>query len=80
MSVATIRRYDLRTGDFVEGKVRPGRDMDKFAALMYVEKVNGKPYDPDAERLLFDELTPIYPNRRITLERALNPARTGRCA
>ena len=68
VSVATIRRYDLRTGDFVEGKVRPGRDIDKFAALMYVEKINGKPYDADEDRLLFDELTPIYPNRRITLE------------
>ena len=45
VSVATIRRYDLRTGDFVEGKVRPGRDIDKFAALMYVDTINGKPYD-----------------------------------
>ena len=68
VSVATIRRYDLRTGDYVEGKVRPGRDMDKFAALMYVDKINGAPYDAEKERLLFDELTPIYPNRRITLE------------
>ena len=68
VSVATIRRYDLRTGDFVEGKVRPGRDLDKFAALMYVEKINGKPYDADTERPLFDELTAIYPNRRIKLE------------
>lgn len=68
VSVATIRRYDLRTGDFVQGKVRPGREMDKFAALMYVEKINGKPYEQEKERLLFDELTPVYPNRRITLE------------
>ena len=68
VSVATIRRYDLRTGDFVEGKVRPGRDIDKFAALMFVEKINGKPYTADQERLLFDELTAIYPNRRIRLE------------
>ncbi len=68
VSVATIRRYELRTGDYVEGKVRPGRDLDKFAALMYVDKVNGKPYDADAERPLFDELTAIYPNRRIKLE------------
>jgi transcription termination factor Rho len=68
VSVATIRRYDLRTGDFVEGKVRPGRDIDKFAALMYVDKINGKPYDAEKERLLFDELTPVYPNRRIMLE------------
>jgi len=63
VSVATIRRYDLRTGDFVEGKVRPGREIDKFAALMYVETINGKPYEQEKERLLFDELTPIYPNR-----------------
>ncbi|HPJ02727.1 MAG TPA: transcription termination factor Rho [Candidatus Limiplasma sp.] len=68
VSVATIRRYDLRTGDFVAGKVRPGRDLDKFAALMYVDTINGKPYDAEAERPLFDELTAIYPNRRIKLE------------
>jgi len=68
VSVATIRRYDLRTGDFVEGKVRPGRDIDKFAALMYVDKINGKPYDADTERPLFDELTAVYPSRRILLE------------
>jgi transcription termination factor Rho len=68
VSVAAIRRYGLRTGDFVEGKVRPGRDLDKFAALMYVDKINGKPYDEETERPLFDELTAIYPNRRIKLE------------
>ncbi len=68
VSVATIRRYDLRTGDFVEGKVRPGRETDKFAALMYVEKINGIPYEQEKERLLFDELTAVYPNRRIVLE------------
>ena len=68
VSVATIRRYDLRTGDYVEGKVRPGRETDKFAAMMYVEKINGEPFTQGEERPLFDELTPVYPKRRITLE------------
>ena len=72
VSVAAIRRYDLRTGDFVEGKARPQRDMDKFAALMLVEKLNGKEPQENEERLSFDGLVPIYPNRRIILESERN--------
>lgn len=68
VSVATIRRYELRTGDQVEGKARPQRDTDKFAALMYVEKINGIAVGESSERLSFDTLVPIYPNRRIVLE------------
>ncbi len=72
VSVAAIRRYDLRTGDFVEGKARPQRDMDKFAALMVVDKLNGKEPQENEERLSFDGLVPIYPNRRIILESERN--------
>jgi len=72
VSVATIRRYDLRTGDHVEGKARPQRDMDKFAALMFVEKVNGKDAEESVERLSFESLVPIYPSKRIVLESERN--------
>ncbi len=68
VSVATIRRYELRTGDMVEGKARQQRDTDKFAALLYVETVNGRAAEEGAERLSFDNLIPVYPNRRIVLE------------
>lgn len=72
VSVAAIRRYELRTGDMVVGKARPQRDTDKFAALMYVEKINGKDVEENAERLSFETLVPIYPNRRIVLESEQN--------
>ncbi len=68
VSVATIRRYELRTGDLVEGKARQQRDTDKFAALLFAEKVNGQPAAEAAQRLSFENLVPIYPNRRIVLE------------
>lgn len=68
VSVAQIRRFDLRTGDFVEGKARAQRGNDKFAALLLVEKVNGSEAVESAERLQFDQLVPIYPNKRISLE------------
>lgn len=68
VSVAAIRRYELRTGDFVEGKARPQRDLDKFAALMYAEKINGKNLEELGERPSFETMVPIYPNRRIVLE------------
>ncbi len=72
VSIAQIRRYGLRTGDFVEGRSRPQRDSDKFAALLYVEKLNGHDPVEDKDRLSFDSLTPIYPNRRIVLESEKN--------
>ncbi len=72
VSVATIRRYELRTGDMVEGKARPQRDTDKFAALMYVEKINGNAAEETAERPTFETLVPIYPQKRIVLESEQN--------
>jgi len=68
VSVAQIRRFSLRTGDYVEGKTRPLRDGDKYAALLYITKVNGLSPEEAAGRPLFEELTPVYPSRRINLE------------
>lgn len=72
VSVAQIRRYGLRTGDFVEGMARPQRNNDKFAALLYVEKLNGHEPKEYGDRLTFDSMIPIYPNRRIVLESERN--------
>ena len=70
VSMAQIRRFGLRTGDLIEGKVRPQREGDKYAALLYISSVNGVPEENAFTRPAFDELTPVYPNRRISLESA----------
>jgi len=69
VSAAPIRRFDLRTGDHIEGQARAQRDSDKFAALLVVEKVNGRPVEELQDRLSFDQLIPIYPDKRVALER-----------
>lgn len=68
VSVAQIRRYGLLTGDLVEGRSRVQRESDKFAALLVVEKVNGTEAVENPDRLCFDQLAAVYPNRRIVLE------------
>ena len=70
VSIAQIRRFGLRSGDLIVGKTRPRRMGDRYSALMYIDSVNGD--NPDVARLRrpFDSLTPIHPNRRLTLERA----------
>lgn len=68
VSMAQVRRFYLRTGDFVTGKVRPQRDGDKYSAMLYITEVNGCPADSMASRPAFDALTPCYPHEHITLE------------
>lgn len=68
VSMAQIRRFGLRTGDMIKGKVRPQREGDKYAALLYISSVNDVPEEEAFNRPAFDELTPVYPSRRISLE------------
>ena len=68
VSMAQVRRFYLRTGDFVTGKVRPQPDGDKYSAMLYITEVNGCPADSLASRPAFDALTPCYPHEHITLE------------
>ncbi len=68
VSMAQIRRFGLRTGDMISGKIRPQREGDKYAALLYISTVNGVPEEESFSRPHFDELTPVYPSRRISLE------------
>lgn len=70
VSAAPIRRFELRTGDRIEGRARSQREGDKFAALLVVEKVNDIPVDELVDRLSFEQLVPIYPEKRVALERA----------
>lgn len=68
VSIAQIRRFNLRTGDKVSGKTRPLREGEKYAALLYVLSINDLRPDVAAHRRRFESLTPIYPDRRLTLE------------
>ena len=68
-----VRRYELRSGDFVEGRVRPPRDGDKYSALLYVSSVNGIPAEELAPRTSFDDLTPVYSDRRLLLDDSRYP-------
>ncbi len=62
-----IRRFGLRTGDYVAGKTHPQRDMDRNNALLYITEVNGQEPEEKAARPAFDELTAIYPKRKLNL-------------
>lgn len=73
ISQSQIRRFNLKTGDLVKGKTRPAREGEKFQALLYVTAVNGENPEKANWRRPFEELTPIYPNERITLEDPDNP-------
>ncbi|MGL5085579.1 MAG: transcription termination factor Rho [Clostridium sp.] len=68
VSPAQIRRFNLRTGDEVSGKIRQAKDGEKFKALLFVEKVNGDHPECAIGRTYFEKLTPIYPNERLRLE------------
>ncbi|MEP6754260.1 MAG: transcription termination factor Rho [Chthonomonadales bacterium] len=68
VSQTQIRRFGLRTGDLVKGFVRPPKDTEKYFGLLRVDQVNGLDADEARLRTNFDELTPIYPNERITFE------------
>ncbi|WP_053954750.1 transcription termination factor Rho [Inediibacterium massiliense] len=68
VSPSQIRRFNLKTGDKISGITRPPKSGEKFRALLYVQKVNNDNPEVASKRPNFDNLTPIYPNQRITLE------------
>ena len=68
VSPSQIRRFNLRTGDYVSGNGRPQKEGEKFRALLYVQSVNGFSPEDAIKRTPFDNLTPIYPNKRIRME------------
>ena len=72
VSIAQIRRFNLRTGDKICGKTRPLRENEKYAALLYVVSVNDMRPDESAHRRRFESLVPVYPDKRITLEHGGN--------
>jgi transcription termination factor Rho len=68
VSPSQIRRFDLRTGDTVSGQVRPPKEGERYFALIKVEAINFEPPEAARNKILFDNLTPLYPQGRIRLE------------
>ncbi len=68
VSPSQIRRFILRTGDTIEGQIRPPKDSERYFALLKVEKVNLEDPEVAREKILFDNLTPLYPHERFHLE------------
>jgi transcription termination factor Rho len=69
VSPSQIRRFALRTGDAVEGEIRSPKDKERFFALLRVDEVNGDNPEKASNKVPFENLTPLFPNRRIMLER-----------
>ncbi|MFP3910702.1 MAG: transcription termination factor Rho [Desulfobacteraceae bacterium] len=68
VSPSQIRRFNLRKGDTITGQIRPPKESERYFALLKVEKVNHEDPEVAREKILFDNLTPLYPEERITLE------------
>jgi transcription termination factor Rho len=68
VSPSQIRRFTLRTGDFVSGQIRPPKENERYFALLKVETINGETPEDNVSRPLFDNLTPYYPTEKINLE------------
>ncbi|WP_092349967.1 transcription termination factor Rho [Candidatus Chrysopegis kryptomonas] len=68
VSPSQIKKFNLKTGDTIAGQVRPPKEGERFYALLRIETVNGLPPEKARERILFENLTPLYPTKRIRLE------------
>ncbi|HQP34884.1 MAG TPA: transcription termination factor Rho [Polyangiaceae bacterium] len=69
VSPSQIRRFGLRTGDTVTGGIRPPKENERYFALLKVEKINGEAPEVARDKILFDNLTPLYPTEKFNLER-----------
>ncbi len=69
VSPSQIRRFNLRTGDTISGKIRPPKDNERYFAMLKVEEINFEPPENTKHKILFTNLTPLFPNERFTLER-----------
>jgi len=76
VSPSQIRKFDLRTGDTVSGEIRPPKEGEKYFALLKVKAVNFENPEEAKEKVLFDNLTPIYPHERFALESKADDAST----
>ena len=70
VSPSQIRRFNLRTGDVISGQIRPPKEGERYFALLKVEAINYEDPEKARDKILFDNLTPLYPNERLRLEYA----------
>jgi transcription termination factor Rho len=68
VSPSQVRRFNLRTGDSVSGTIRPPKESERYFALTKVDKINGMSPEASRDKILFDNLTPLYPHRKFKLE------------
>ena len=68
VSPSQIRRFSLRTGDTISGKIRPPKDNERYFAMLKVEKINFEPPENAKNKILFSNLTPLFANKRFVLE------------
>ncbi len=85
VSPSQIRRFNLRTGDHVQGTTRPPKESERYFALIKVDKINGEAPEIARDKILFDNLTPLYPQKKFDLElvdakQAANGTATGKGA
>src|SRR6201999_1454604 len=76
VSPSQIRRFNLRTGDSVSGSIRPPKEREAYFALLKVDKINGEPPEVARDKILFDNLTPLYPQAKFNLENGTKGAST----
>ena len=69
ISPSQIRRFNLRTGDAITGRIRNPKDGERYVALNVLDTINGEPLEQSKNKVLFENLTPLFPRRRFTLER-----------
>ena len=69
VSPSQIRRFGLRTGDTISGKIRPPKDNERYFALLKVSEINFEPPENARHKVLFENLTPLHPTRRMRMER-----------
>jgi transcription termination factor Rho len=69
VSPSQVRRFNLRTGDCIAGKIRPPKDSERYFALLKVDEINFSEPNTKKHKILFENLTPLFPMRRLTLER-----------
>ena len=69
VSPSQIRRFNLRTGDYITGRVRPPKEGERYFALLKVDHINGEPPEASKNKVLFENLTPLFPRKAFHLER-----------
>lgn len=68
VSPSQIRRFNLRTGDTIAGKIRPPKEGERYFALLKIDTINGEDNETSRNKILFENLTPLFPDERLTLE------------